>query len=204
MNKTVVVTIGRQYGSGGREIGRKLAERLGVPFYDKELIAMAAKESGIREEVLQQLDERATNSFLYSLVMGVGNMGTRVTGATDLPMNDKLFLVQVDLIKKIAEKGSCVIVGRCADYALRDYDGLVSVFIHSDMKNRIKRAVEEYGEDPQHVESAIRKTDKRRADYYNYYSDGKWGGADNYDLCISSDIGIDNCVDMIQKLVELK
>jgi cytidylate kinase len=200
-----IITIGRQYGSGGREIGQRLAKKLGIPYYDKELIAMAAKKSGIREDLLKEIDERATNSFLYSLVMGVGAFGTRGIGTEDLPINDRLFLIQNDLIHEIASEGPCVIVGRCADYILENKFNCVNVFIHAPMEFRMKRAMEVYGLSKAGLENKINKIDKGRASYYNYYSNRTWGKVDNYHLTFDSSVlGIEKSVDLIAAFAEKK
>ena len=179
-NNKTIITIGRQYGSGGRKIGKLLSERLGMPFYDKEL--------------LTENDEKPAGSFLYSLVMGTGAAAT----ADAMPLDNKLFLAQFDTIKDIASKGPCVIIGRCADYALEDYKNVLNVFIYADMEDKKKRAVEEYGLKAKNIEDAIIKTDKKRASYYNFYSGKKWGVAGSYDLCInSSKFGIEKTVDFI-------
>ena len=196
MNNTIY-TIGRQYGSGGRIIGKKLAEDLGIPFYDKELLTIAAKESGFCEEIFETHDEKPTSSFLYSLVMGG-------YGSDSMPLNHKLFLAQFETIKKIAKQGSCVIIGRCADYALEEMDNVVNVFVHASMEERVKRVVEEYGDDPKKAEDIINKTDKKRANYYNYYSDKKWGVASTYNLSIDSGkIGIDKSVELIKEFAKM-
>ena len=192
-----IITISREYGSGGRFIAQKLAQKLGVPYFDNNLITLAAKESGFCEEIFETHDEKPTSSFLYSLVMGG-------YGSDSMPLNHKLFLAQFETIKKVAKQGPCVIIGRCADYALEEMPNVVNVFIHADIKERAKRAVEEYGEDPKHVESIINKTDKKRASYYNYYSDKKWGAMDTYHLSIDSGkIGIDNAVKLIIDFAEM-
>ena len=129
MRMNTIITISRQFGSGGREIGKQLSERYNIPYYDKELIALAAKQSGYSEEVFAKADERATNSLLYSLLMGSYNMGGRIAAYNDMPINDKLFLIQADIIKEAAQKGPCVIVGRCGDYVLRDFENVFHVFI---------------------------------------------------------------------------
>ncbi|MCI8854863.1 MAG: cytidylate kinase-like family protein [Lachnospiraceae bacterium] len=139
MAKNTVITIGRQYGSGGRDVGKLLAERMGVPCYDKELLAMAAKQSGLCQELFENHDEKPTNSFLYSLVMDTYSTGYSSATFTDMPINHKVFLAQFDTIKKIAEEGSCVLVGRCADYALADSPNVVNVFVHADLQERIVR-----------------------------------------------------------------
>ena len=188
MSSRTVITIARQYGSGGREIGEMLAKKLNVPYYDKELIALAAKKSGLSEEVFRQADERATSSLLYSLVMGTYGYGGGVAGMNDMPINDKLFLIQADIIRKAAEEGACVIVGRCADYVLREKKDCLRVFIHADRDSRLRRAVEKYGIDPTKVSDFLTKKDKQRANYYNFYTNKKWDALQNYDLTIDSSV----------------
>ena len=195
----IIISIGRRYGSGGREIGRKLAELFNIDFYDKELITLAAKQSGFSEEILKENDENHNGSFLYSLVMGT------YTGGNNLPLNHKLFQAQFDTIKSLAEEKSCVIIGRCADYALEYNPYCIKVFIHADLDSRIKRAVGEYGVDPDKVEETIKKIDKKRESYYNFYTGKKWGHMENYDLTINSTVsGIDGAVKIIADLVREK
>ncbi len=194
--KNIIVTIGRQYGSGGRQVGKLLSEKLGIPFYDKELLTEAAKKSGFCEEIFKENDEKPAGSFLYSLVMGAN-------GADTLPLNNKLFLAQFDTIKDIAAKGSCVIIGRCADYALEEMDNVLNVFIYADKKIRVKRAAEEYGLEAKNLEDAVNKIDKKRASYYNFYSGKKWGAAESYNLCIDSGkFGVEKTADFIKDCVE--
>ncbi len=203
MSSRTVITIARQYGSGGREIGEMLAQKLGVPYYDKELIALAAKKSGLSEEVFRQADERATSSLLYSLVMGTYGFGGGVAGMNDMPINDKLFLIQADIIRKAAEKGACVIVGRCADYVLRERKDCLKVFIHADRDSRLRRAVEKYGIDPAKVSDFLTKKDKQRANYYNFYTNKKWDSMQNYDLTIDSSVFTsEQAVELIIKAAE--
>ncbi|MDO4452938.1 MAG: cytidylate kinase-like family protein [Eubacteriales bacterium] len=205
MNNETIITIGRQFGSGGKEIGEKLAEALGIKCYDKELLSRASKESGISQELFENHDEKPTNSFLYSLVMDTYSMGYSSATFNDMPLNHKVFLAQFNAIKKIADEGPCVIVGRCADYALAEYKNCISVFIHASMDNRIKRISEKYQLSENKAKDLIVKTDKKRANYYNYYSSKKWGDASSYHLCIDSGIcGIDGTVEMIQEFVKLK
>ena len=144
MKTNTIITIGRQYGSAGREIGSKVAEAFGIKLYDKEMLARAAKESGICEEIFETHDEKPTNSFLYSLVMDTYSMGYSGSTYTDMPINHKVFLAQFDAIKKIADEGPCILVGRCADYALESYPNVVSVFIHADLDARIRRIARLY------------------------------------------------------------
>ena len=187
----VIITIGREFGSGGREIGLKLAEKLGIPFFDKEIIRKAAEDSGIVESVMDYYDEHrsspifATGSILFDIYQ--------------MPMSDRVYLEQSKAIKSIAEKGSCVIVGRCADVVLENNPGLVRIFICADMEARIarKREVLKDKSDAQ-IESHIRSVDKKRAKYYSYYTDKKWGEAKHYDICINSSLlGVDGTVDLI-------
>lgn len=205
MSKQYVITIGRQFGSGGRSIAQKLAKKLNIPFYDKELISIAAKESGISPEVFKDVDETAANSLLYSISMGMYSFGNGPLAMGDLPINDKLYILQHKVIKDIASKGPCVIVGRCADYVLKDNPNCVNVFIHANMAYRKKRAVVVHNIDEKRAEHIINKTDKTRANYYSFYSGQKWGQPQNYDLCIeSSKLTDDQIVDLICAYVDLK
>lgn len=193
-----VFTIGRQFGSGGRQVGQELAERLGIPFYDKELIALSARESGLSESLFASADEKPAGGLFYSLMMGAYPATAGVFGAGDMPLNDQLFLIQSKTIKKLAEDGPCVIVGRCADYVLRDYPNMLSIFIHANLEERIKRAIDVYHIPEEKAEDTCLKTDKKRANFYNYYSDQKWGMCRTYHLSIdSSRLGINHCVDLI-------
>ncbi|ADL34210.1 hypothetical protein bpr_I1473 [Butyrivibrio proteoclasticus B316] len=200
-----IITIGRQFGSGGREIGELLAKNYGINCYDKELLSRAAKESGFCEEMIQNHDERPTNSFLYNLVMDTYSFGYNASSFVDMPISHKVFLAQFDTIKKIAEEGPCVIVGRCADYALSDFDNVLNIFIHADEESKIKRIKERFADvktDDQ-ARDMMNKKDKQRQSYYNYYSSKKWGRADSYDLSINSGIlGIDGTVKFIMQYVE--
>lgn len=204
MNNKYVITISRQFGSGGRAVGQKLAQKLDIPFYDKELISLAAKESGMNPEVFKSIDETAANSLLYSLSMGMYNFnGPLAMG--DLPVNDKLYLLQHQLIKEIATKGPSVIVGRCADYVLKDNPHIINVFIYADMEYRKKRAVTVHNIEERRAETIINKTDKTRANYYSFYTGQKWGVAQNYDLCIdSSKLSDDKIVELICSYINLK
>ena len=156
-----IITIGREFGSGGCEIGHKLAEKLGIKCYDKDMLDLAAKESGICQEIFESHDEKPTNSFLYSLVMDTYSFGYSSGSYTDMPLNHKVFLAQFDAIKKIAKAGPCVLVGRCADYALEDNPELLSVFIHADMDARIRRIARDFDLTDAKAKDMIRKTDKQ-------------------------------------------
>lgn len=194
----MVVTIARQFGSGGREIGKALAKKLGIKFYDKQLISLAAKESGIDPDIAKKLDERASNSLLYSLSIGAAATLDGFVIEPQLPLNDRLFLVQHDIIKKLAAE-PCVIVGRCGDYVLKDRTDCVKLFIYAQMEKRIKYAVDVHKVPKDKAPSIITRTDKTRANYYNYYSTKKWGDPENYNLCINSgELGITRSVELIE------
>lgn len=198
MTSNLIITIGRQSGSGGKEIGQKVAEKLGVKCYDKELLALAAKESGLCEELFQSHDERPTKSFLYSLVMDSYSFGYTSSGYMDMPINHKIFLAQFEAIKALADREPCVIVGRCADYALEDYPNRVSIFVTGDDKAKIKRLAERNNVTEAKAKEIMMKTDKERSSYYNYYSSKKWGDVRSYDLCVNSSVlGIEGTVDLI-------
>lgn len=206
MSKTnTIITIGRQFGSAGREIGRKVAEELGVKLYDKEMLDRAAKESGICQELFETHDEKPSSSFLYSLVMDTYSMGFNSGAFNEMPLNHKVFLAQFDAIKKIADEGPCILVGRCADYALESYDNVMSIFVHADLDARIRRIARIYDLTDAKAKDMIIKTDKKRASYYNYFTNKKWADAANYDFCLnSSELGIDGTKEAILKLVELR
>lgn len=200
MNK--IITISRQYGSGGREIGKKLAERLGIPFYDNALIEKAAKESGLIEAFFEDTERHAGNSLLYALYRGAqaDRFGTSI-----LSMEDNIYLAQANVIRKVAEEGSCVIIGRCSDYILEDMPNVVKIFIHADLPFRIDRAVKIDGVEPAKAESVVLTKDKRRQNYYNFHATKKWGIAQNYNLCIDSGYcGIDCAVDVLYDYITKK
>ena len=198
MKENLIITISRQYGSGGREIGRRLAERLGIPYYDKELIILAAERSGYARSLFEEADQKASNSMIFSL-MRAGSM----VNSYDLPLNDKIYLIQSGVIQQVARQGSCVIVGRCADYVLQDRFPCVNIFIHAALQKRMDRAVKVYGLSPDDVQSVLLKTDKRRETYYNYYTGRKFGDARNYTLSLDSlGVGIENAVRVMADYVE--
>jgi len=193
MKTNTIITIGREFGSAGREIGYKVAEAFDIKLYDKEMLARAAKESGICEEIFEFHDEKPTNSFLYSLVMDTYSMGYSGNTYTDMPINHKVFLAQFDAIKK------------SADYALESYSNVVSVFIHADMDARIRRIARIYDVTDAKAKDMIVKTDKKRSSYYNYYTNKKWSNADSYELCLnSSELGIEGTAKIIEEYVTLK
>lgn len=203
--KKTIITIGRQFASGGHDIGEILAKKLGVKLYDKDMLKRAAKESGLCEELFETHDEKPTNSFLYSLVMDTYSLGYSAGTFSDMPINHKVFLAQFDAIKKIAEDESCVMVGRCADYALEDRDDVINIFIYADLDKRIKRVAREWNMTDAKAKDVIIKNDKKRASYYNYYTNKEWGAANSYDLCINSaKLGIEGSVQAILDYIELR
>lgn len=192
--KNTTVTVSREYGSGGRIIGKKLAEELGFAFYDGELLSLVAKESGYTEEFVRQNDQKKTQSFLYHLYVG----------SQLLPASDMIFIAQAKAIKDLARKGNCVIVGRCADYVLRGYDNVVNLFIQAPLESRAARVRDEYGEKADNYPAYIRKKDKERVAYYNYFADDAWGKVQTYDLSVNSDIGIDAAVKLAAEYIRIK
>ena len=199
MAKKLIYTIGRSFGSGGREVGEKLAERLGVPFYDRQLLVEAAKDSDYTEKIFETFDEQPMRSMLYSMAMG-----NLTSFGETMPISMQANLAQIQTIQKIADENeSCVIVGRCSDYALKDYDNVLNVFICADEESRISRIAERGNISREMATREMKRVDKSRANYYNYYTDTKWGDAKNYHLCLdSSKAGIEGCVDMILAYAE--
>ena len=200
-----IITIGRQFGSGGREIGEKLAEHFGIKCYDKELLSRAAKESGFCEEMIQNHDERPTNSFLYNLVMDTYSFGYNASSFVDMPISHKVFLAQFDTIKKIADEGPCVIVGRCANYILRGRDNVMNVFVTAPVVDCVRRVMETDGLDLEEAEKRIRKTDKRRADYFKYFTGREWQDAALYDLCLNTGhMSEQKCLSIVKAYMEAR
>ncbi len=182
-----VITIGRQFGSGGREIGQLLSESLGIPFYDRDLIEL---------ETLEKHDEKPVNRWFYS----IPSQPNRLTGY-GMPIADTLFVAQSEIIRELAQKESCIIIGRCADYVLREHPNLISLFIHAPMEERIKRIMRRYSLDDRQAKEFIRRTDKERASYYNYYTEKKWSGMESYHFCIDSSIfGVSGTVEKLLRL----
>lgn len=195
-----IITIGRQFGSNGRNIGRAVAEKLGVNFYDKELLKMAAEKSGVCEELLQNLDEKPNKSFLYSVVMDPYAFAYSYNNSGyNMNISQQAFQATFDTIKSIADRESCVIVGRCSDYILRDNPNLFSVFIYAPLETRIKTVMERFPDLSENkAKDQINKEDKARASYYNYYSSKKWGRMESYHLCIdSSRLSVDDAAEVI-------
>ena len=203
---TKVITIGRQFGSAGHDIGELIAKELGFKFYDKELVEMAAKKENISADTIKEVDEKATSSLLYSLASGSFSL-RGVSGPLyyEMPLNDKLFIAQSDIIKTVAKSENCVIVGRCADYVLEDEEGidLYNVFVHAPLTFRTARVMAALGLSEKHARERIIKTDKQRKTYYNYYSNRDWGKLTNYDIAVNTyKLGIENSARFIAKCVK--
>ena len=187
-----VITIGREHGSGGRMVAQKVADRLGIPLYDKKLIRMTADESGFSESYVAAAETKRTSSFLYNLYFDSNN----------LPLDDQLFLAQCKVIEEAAQKGPCVIVGRCGDYVLREWESCLRVFLYAPMEERMRRAVQEYHKDEKDVQRYLEKYDKSRAAYYNRFTNEKWGDPHRYHLMINTTLGLDVVADQIIELVQ--
>ena len=193
-----VITISREYASAGSEIGKRLAAELGIPFYDRKFVDEEVKNSGLSNEFVEHEEQKFISSLLFNLSTG----GYRF--ANDRSMSDQIHITECNAIKKVAAQGPCVIVGRCADYILRDEVEVFSVFVCADLASRIKRCTEEYGKEPRRIEQYIREKDRTRARHYEYYTDRNWGDRSNYDLCVNSGrLGIDKAVQLIRQAVEL-
>ncbi|MBQ2736449.1 MAG: cytidylate kinase-like family protein [Clostridia bacterium] len=205
MSKKVIVTIARQFGSGGREIGEMVAKSLGFEYHDKSLISLAAEKSGINHEVLKNTDEKATPSFLYSIAMGGMGMVPFSHGMPyDTPINDKLFVLQSGIIEELAKSNSCVFIGRCADFVLRDFDNVVRVFIYADINKRAEEVAYRNNIPLNEAKNLAIKLDKKRANYYGYYTSKKWGRSENYDLMIdTTKIGKEGAAKIIEDFVKI-
>ena len=188
-----VITVGREYGSGGRLIAQKAAEALGIPFFDRSIINMAAEETGLSADFIRRTEQQKTSSFLYNLYMSTQS----------LPVNDQVFIAQSEVIRRVAAEGPCIIVGRCADYVLRNQSGVdaLNLFIHAPMEERIRRVREEYKVQAPDLRLYILKQDKNRAAYYEHFTDGQCGKAQNYHLAVSSGLGLETIVRLLTDLM---
>lgn len=196
MRENTIITISRQYGSGGRYIAKMLAKELDIPIYDKQIIAMTAENFGFSKDFVAHYEEKPINRFYYAFSLG-GDFNS------GLSMNDKIFIEQSNIIKEIAAQGPCVIVGRCADYVLRENPNLVKIFIHTDMEHRIARAVKYYGLSEDEAVKAIKKSDKQRKQYHLDYAGVQWDSMDQYHLSLDSDkIGPDQAVKVIRSYID--
>jgi len=204
MNDKFVINVGRQLGSGGRQIGEKLASQFGIAFYDKELINLASKESGLGKEFFENADEKKSHSIIGGL-LGLRTNFSNEVYVNNYLSNETFFKIQSDIIRELAEEKSCVFVGRCADYILRDYPRCINIFITADTDDRVKRVTQDQKLTAAKALEVIEKTDKKRSEYYNYFSNKVWGVAESYHLCINSSVlGIDETVAFIRRFVEQK
>ena len=205
MNNKVVITIARQYGSGGRTVGEMLSKDMGIHYYDKELIKLASEESGINERLFVNADEKIKMTKLFKMVKNIYTWQLIPPESDDFVSDKNLFNYQAKVIKNLAEEESCVIVGRCADYVLKDYDNVLSVFVHAPKDYCMEQAAKKVSMPSKELEKYIAKIDKRRADYYKFYTGREWTDARNYDLCLdSSKLGFERCVEEIKAYIKVR
>ena len=203
--KKVVITIARQYGSGGKTIGEMLAKELGIPYYDKDLMRLASEDSGINEALFVKADEKVKSTRLFKIARNTYHGELIPPESDDFVSNDNLFNYQAKIIKQLAKEESCVIIGRCADYILQDYDNVLSVFVHAPREFCMEQAKKKLSMSDKEIERYIAKTDKRRADYYEYHTGRSWTDARNYDLCLdSSKLGFERCVEEIKAYMKVR
>lgn len=201
MHRKVIVTISREYGSGGREVGKRLAEKLGIPFYDKKLLIEICKTAGINDSLYTKLENQIGDENYYFETKGLSFL-TRIGSLNELSVHEQLYLAQEKVIQDIA-KDSCVLIGRCSSYILRDNPDIIKIFIRGEIQDKIKRAIREYGEDANIVSETLWKVDTERSNYFNYFTNEAWGKASNYDLVINTTkITLNDVVSIIQTYVE--
>ena len=200
-----VITIARGYGSGGRTIGKMLSKDLNIPFYDRELLRLASDDSGINEELFAKADEKLKKTRLFKIARKAYTGELIPPDSDDFVSNDNLFNYQAKIIKELAETESCVIVGRCADYILKDCDRVVKVFVHAPLEDCIITLKGMTGKEDKEIEKKIKSIDKHRAEYYEYYTGRRWNNASNYDLCLnSSQLGFQKCVDIVKSYMDIR
>lgn len=201
MENQIIITIGREYGSGGRELGEMLAKRLNIAYYDKEILTRAAEASGICEEVMEAHDEKGALRSLLGATASMGGVGFGV----QMPMNQRIFQAQFDAITQLAQEGPCVIVGRCADYVLRGRPNVTHVFVYASPEHKVERIMRVEGVDEDKARELIKKTDKQRKSYYNFYADGNWGMRSNYDLMLRTDgHSLEELVELVAAYAHIK
>ncbi len=204
MNK-YVITVARGYGSGGRTIGKMLSEQLGIPYYDRDLLRLASDESGINEQLFAKADEKLKKSLLFNIASKVYKGEIIPPDSDDFVSNDNLFNYQAKIIKELADTQSCIIIGRCADFVLKDYDNVIKVFVHAPKDDCIKNVQELTGRSEKEIEKQITSIDKHRSEYYKYYTGRDWDAAKNYDLCLnSSHLGFQKCVDIVKAYLDIR
>jgi cytidylate kinase len=200
-----VITIARGYGSGGRTIGKMLSEELGIPYYDRDLLRLASDDSGINQSLFAKADEKIKKSLLFKIANNVYKGELIPPDGDDFVSNDNLFNYQAKIIKELANTETCIIIGRCADFVLKDYENVVRVFVHAPLDNCINTLKEMTGKPEKEIEKQIGSIDKHRAEYYKYYTGRDWEDAKNYDLCLnSSHLGFDKCVEIVKSYLDIR
>ncbi len=200
-----VITIARGYGSGGKTIGKMLSKELGISFYDRELLRLASDDSGINEDLFAKADEKIKKTRLFRIARNAYKGELIAPDSDDFVSNDNLFNYQAKIIKELAETESCVIVGRCADYVLKDHDNVVKLFVHAPLEYCIATLKGMTGESEKVIEKKIKSIDEHREDYYKYYTARRWDNASNYDLCLnSSQLGFQKCVDIVKSYMDIR
>lgn len=200
-----VITIARGYGSGGRTIGKMLSEELGIPYYDRELLRLASDDSGINQKLFAKADEKLKRSLLFKIASNVYKGELIPPDSDDFVSNDNLFNYQAKIIKELANTESCIIIGRCADFILKDYDNVVKVFVHAPFEDCINTLEEMTGRSEKEIEKQISSIDKHRAEFYKYYTGRNWEDAKNYDLCLnSSKLGFQKCVEIVKSYLDIR
>jgi cytidylate kinase len=203
--KHFVITIARGYGSGGKTIGKMLAEELGIHYYDRELLRLASDDSGINEDLFGRVDEQLKQSLLYKVIKKEYKGELIPPDKEDFISNDNLFNLQAKVIKDLAEEESCVIVGRCADYILRDNPNVIKIFVHASLEDCVIRLKDMFTLSPKELEKKVIETDRRRAEYYKYYTGRKWEDVKNYDLCLDTkQLGFDKCVEIVKSYIDIR
>jgi len=198
-----VITISREFGTGARTIGQKLAEELGFAYYDRAIIQLAAEKSGLSPDFIAKNEEKANNSFLFNIATSA-YISSGINLQYTVPVNDRAFIAQSDVIREVAAQGNCVIIGRCANYVLNEHPDVMRVFVRAEKADRIARCVNEYGYDPKTVEAELNKIDKGRASYYKFYTGSSWKDMDNYDVCINTSKGtIEQSVKALSDLAKI-
>lgn len=205
MAGNLIIALNRQYGSGGKEVGTKLAKELNIKLYDEEIPELAAKKSGIRKDYFEKVDEKPTDSFLYALAMNTFSMNGTMNPFDNTLSSDHLFNLQAEAVKDIAKQGPCVIIGRCAEYILREEQKCISIFISASIEKRMERIRRLYQLSEKEAQKKINSMDKKRESYYNYYAGKEWDSLRSYDLSVNTgELGIDNTVELIKKYIELR
>lgn len=200
-----VITIARGYGSGGRTIGKMLSEELGIPYYDRDLLRLASDDSGINEQLFAKADEKLKKSLLYKIAHNVYKGEIIPPDSDDFVSNDNLFNYQAKIIKELAGTESCIIIGRCADFVLKDYENVIKVFVHAPLNECIKNVKEISDKSDKEIEKQIASIDRHRSEYYKYYTGREWDNAKNYDLCLNSgDLGYHKCVDIVKAYMDIR